>query len=202
MSVITGLWRWRHNPLRRATDLVEAWGTLLAALLLAIAAPAAGAVGGAVVDSSLRGTMRAQYEQRHLTTAVVTGRPPGSHRKAYDPESARPHDLGSRVSAIWQAPDGSRRTGTLHAPGRDPRAGTTFRAWTDANGEPVAAPMNPVTARIHAVLAGSLTAALAAALVLCGRRLFVRRLILARHRRLDQAWAKTGPDWGRTGADS
>lgn len=197
-----GLWRWRHNPLRRATDLVEAWGTLLAALLLALAAPAAGAVGGAAVDSSLRGSMRAQHEQRHLTTAVVTGRPPGSHGRAYDPESARARDTGSRVTASWQAPDGGRRTGTLSAPGRDPRAGTTFPAWTDASGEPVAAPMNADTARIHAVLAGSLTAALAAALVVCGRQLFVRRLVLARHRRLDQAWAEAGPDWGRTGADS
>jgi hypothetical protein len=202
MGVITGLWRWRHNSLRRATDLVEAWGTLLAALLLALAAPAAGAFAGAAVDSSLRGMTRAQAEQRHPTTAVVTGRPPGSHREAYDPESAGAHDRGRRVNASWQAPDGTRRTGTMPAPGRDPRAGTTFRAWTDANGEPVSAPMSASTARAHAVLAGFLTAALAAALVVCGRRLFVWRLVLARHRRLDRAWAGAGPNWGRTGADS
>ena len=25
MRAISGLWRWRDNPLRRATDLAEAW---------------------------------------------------------------------------------------------------------------------------------------------------------------------------------
>ena len=34
MRAISGLWRWRHNPLRRATDLAEAW-VALAALLAA-----------------------------------------------------------------------------------------------------------------------------------------------------------------------
>ena len=37
---LIGLWRWRHNPLRRTTDLVEAWLARWLDSLAAVAAPA------------------------------------------------------------------------------------------------------------------------------------------------------------------
>ncbi|MFJ4923796.1 hypothetical protein [Streptomyces sp. NPDC088725] len=194
MNVITGLRRWRHNPLCRTTDLAEAWAALTAALLLVLAAPAAGVICGILADSALQKTVRAQHEQRHLATGTVLRLTPDRRRG--------PHDVSTRVVAKWRAMDGSTHTGTLSAPGRDARAGTTFHFWTDTRGEPANGPVSGGAARIRAVLAGVGAAALAAVLVECGRRLFVWRLVQRRYRRLDRAWAEAGPDWGRAGADS
>ena len=46
MRAISGLWRWRRNPLRRATDLAEAWTCLLALLLILVAGPVIGSATG------------------------------------------------------------------------------------------------------------------------------------------------------------
>ncbi|MFD5030687.1 hypothetical protein ACFWM0_09740 [Streptomyces sp. NPDC058405] len=202
MRSIVGLWRWRRNPLRRSTDLVEAWVALTAALLLAAAAPATGWICGALVDASLRDTVRLQHEQRHRTTAVVVGRSTARHVNAYDAESSTEHDAGSLVIATWHAADGSAHTGTVSAPLYRPHAGDTFSMWADERGEQVKRPMNAASARVHAVLAGFGTAAVAAVFVECVRRLIVWRLIQRRYERLDRAWAEAGPDWGRTGAGS
>ncbi|MFE4640736.1 hypothetical protein [Streptomyces sp. NPDC056730] len=203
MRIIVGLWRWRHNPLRRGTDLVEAWVALTAVLLFALATPAAGWLCGNTLDSSLRATARVQHEQRHRTTAVVVDRAADQRRTAYDAESLSNRSPGTRVTATWYAPDGSARTGTVSAPLRDPRAGDTFSMWTDRRTDKqLRGPMNATSARVHAVLAGFGATALAVGLVEGARRLIVWRLVQRRYRRLDRAWAAAGPDWGRTGAGS
>ncbi|MDX3853885.1 hypothetical protein [Streptomyces sp. AK02-01A] len=202
MRSIAGLWRWRRNPLRRVTDLVEAWVALTAVLLFAVATPASGWICGTLIDSSLQRTVRLQHEQRHRTTAVVTGPASERHRDAYDAESAANHAAGSRVTATWRSADGRTHTGTVSAPLRAPRPGETFGIWADEQGKQVRGPMNGTSARVHAILAGFGSAALAAGLVECLRRLIVWQLKQRRYKRLDRAWAKAGPDWGRTGAGS
>ncbi|MFF3751765.1 hypothetical protein ACFYYH_15115 [Streptomyces sp. NPDC002018] len=202
MRTILGLWRWRRNPLRRTTDLVEAWAALVAVGLIALAAPAVGWLCGNAVDASLRETVRHQHDQRHRTTATVVGRSTERHAVAFDAESTAEHDTGSRVIATWRAVDGSSHTAPLSAPSREPRPGDTFGIWADERGRPVRPPMNADSARTHAMLAGFGVAVLAAGLAECGRRLIVWRLVLRRHERLDRAWADAGPDWGRTGAGS
>ncbi|QIQ06250.1 Rv1733c family protein [Streptomyces liangshanensis] len=202
MRSIVGLWRWRKNPLRRGTDLMEAWVALVAALLLALAAPATGWVSGSRINSSLQHTVRLQREERHRTTVTVTGQPKEHHHNAFDAESAVDHDGGGRVLAAWTAADGTRRTGTLTAPGHRTAAGSTFTIWTDPRGKPVKSPMDGSWARLNAVTAGATTALMAAVLVELLRRLVVWRLVRRRYHLLDRAWAKAGPDWGRTGAGS
>jgi hypothetical protein len=199
---IVGLWRWRKNPLRRGTDILEAWVALVAALLLALAAPATGLVCGTRINSSLQHTVRLQREERHRTTVVVTDLPKDEHRSAVDAESAVDHSGGSEVLAKWSAADGTPRTGTLTAPGRHVRPGSTFTIWTDPRGKPVKGPMDGGFARLNAVMAGAGTTLVAAALVELLRRLVLWRLMRRRYSRLDRAWAKAGPDWGRTGAGS
>lgn len=202
MRSIVGLWRWRKNPLRRGTDLMEAWVALVAALLLALAAPATGWICGSRINSSLQHTVRLQREERHRTTVVVTGQPKEHHHNAFDAESAADHGGGSQVLATWSAADGTRRTGTLTAPGRRITPGATFTIWTDPLGKPVRGPMNGDWARLNAVMAGAATTLVAAVLVELLRRLVLWRLVRRRYSRLDRAWAKAGPDWGRTGAGS
>jgi hypothetical protein len=181
---------------------VEAWVALATALLLALGAPVAGWAGGARIDSSLQQTVRLQHEQRHRTTAVVTGLPTERQRDAFDAESAIGRNGGSQVIAKWKAVDGSPHTGTIIAPGHQVRPGFSFSIWADQHGRQVRSPMNGTLATVHAALAGFALAVLAAGLVEFLRRLIVWRLVLRRYSRLDGAWAKAGPDWGRTGAGS
>ncbi|MEV6652522.1 hypothetical protein [Streptomyces sp. NPDC051219] len=194
-----GLWRWRRNPLRRTTDLVEAWVSLVALVLIVLAAPATGWSTGARVEETLHRAVRVQHEQRHHIAAVVVRSPRGP---ALSPHS----DAGSeqpsrrRVVADWTAPDGSRHTGTVSGAPRASETGDRFRVWTDTQGRIVSRPMDRATATTHAALAGFASAAATAVLVEVARRLIVRRLVHRRYVQLDRAWAAAGPDWGRTGA--
>lgn len=223
MRAVVGLWRWRHNPLRRATDLAEAWVALAALLLICVAAPVTGLVAGAATNTSLQQSVRLQQEQRHPTTAQVLdhdehdgrdradggdgaegrdGRGAYERSAARDAETTTDHRPRRSVPAQWTGPDGTRRTGALTTARHDTAPGDTFRIWTDDRGRPVNPPMSEQTARDHAVLAGIGTMLLSAGLVECVRRLIVWRLVQRRYARLDRAWAQAGPDWGRTGAGS
>ncbi|WP_326648182.1 Rv1733c family protein [Streptomyces sp. NBC_01750] len=202
MRAAKGVWRWRHNPLRRTTDLFEAWVALVAALLLVTAAPAVGWAAGTLTDESLRAAVRIQRQQRHPVTATVLKPAPAPKPAPYDPESSAAHQKRRPVIARWTAVDGSRHTGTVSAVLRTTLAGDTFTIWTDRAGRVVSHPLDAATARVHAVLAGIGAALTAAGLITCARRLVVRRLVRRRYARLDEAWAAAGPDWGRTGAGS
>ncbi|MFF2008588.1 hypothetical protein ACFVWY_05875 [Streptomyces sp. NPDC058195] len=196
---MTGVWRWRGNRLRRATDRREAWAALAALLLMVLAAPALGWVCGARTDDSLQESVRAQRAGRHATTAVVVRRSPQGPRPASGPETSSQRSRQTLVVARWRAPDGTKRQGTV--PVRSWRTGPGARVelWTDREGRPVPRPMDAATAHAHAVLAGVGTALLAAGAVEAVRQLVVRRMQKTRYDRIDQEWARTGPDWGRTG---
>ncbi|WP_406002293.1 hypothetical protein [Streptomyces sp. NBC_00829] len=202
MRTAAGVWRWRRNPLRRATDLLEAWLALVAAVLLVTAAPAVGWISGSLTDESLRQAVRAQRQQRHPVTATVVRQARKPKPSAYDSESPAAHEKRRPVVAKWRAVDGSRHTGTVSTVLRTARPGSIFTIWTDSSGQMVNRPMDPATVRVHAVLAGTGAAFGAAGLVECARRLIVWRLVRLRYARLDRAWAAAGPDWGRTGAGS
>ncbi|MFC8273011.1 hypothetical protein ACFUJR_10830 [Streptomyces sp. NPDC057271] len=202
MRAAIGVWRWRRNPLCRATDLVEAWVALAAVALLVLAVPAAGWISGTRTDASLQRAVQAQARQRPATTARVIRLADTSAPGLQSPESSGEQPARRAVVATWTAPDGTARTGTVATRRELSDPGDTFRLWTDLDRRPVNAPMRPDTARAHAAVVGLLAAALTAVFVEAARRLVVRRLTHQRYRRLDRAWAKTGPDWGRTGAGS
>ncbi|MDG9718384.1 hypothetical protein [Streptomyces sp. DH24] len=201
MRAISGLWRWRHNPLCRATDLAEARLALAALLLLLLVAPVAGTLVGGAAEESLRRSVRDQHETRHRVGASVIRRLDDSLLDT-DPEASTGRDLRSRVLARWTAPDGSTHHGAVMAGLKDPRPGDRFTIWTDRQGRLVARPLDSATATTHAVLAGFGAALLTAGLVETGRRLIMRRMTRLRHARWDQAWDRAGPDWGRTGTGS
>ncbi|MFE3323752.1 hypothetical protein [Streptomyces sp. NPDC059176] len=201
MRALTGLWRWRHNPLRRTTDLVEAWGAFTAVFMLTVAVPLIGWACGRAADDGLQESVRAQEERTHPTTARVLHAAAAAPRGSAAGEAA-PGDRRRAVLAEWKAADGSRRTGTLVTGSLTAAPGDTFRMWTDDSGTAVARPVDRETARARAVLAGLGAAVLTAASVEGGRRLFVWRLVQRRYAVLDRAWAKAGPDWGRTGTGS
>ncbi|MEU6762234.1 hypothetical protein ABZ916_06885 [Streptomyces sp. NPDC046853] len=201
MRALVGLWRWRHNPLRRKTDLVEAWVACAALLLIVLAAPLAGFAVGGLSKDALQESVRQQREVRHEVAGTVIkkiSRPPVDP----DPETSSARDRHSRVLAQWTAPDGTAHSGTVLADLRSPDPGDRFKLWTDEHGQVVGRPLDDATASTHAALAGFGVAAAVAGLVEGTRRLVVWRIVLRRYDRWDQAWDKAGPDWGRTGTGS
>jgi hypothetical protein len=201
VRTISGLWRWRHNPLRRATDLAEAWLALAALLTILVLAPVAGTLVAGLTQDSLQESVRKQRESRHLVTATVARKLDRSPLEA-DPETATGQEIRTRVLADWTAPDGTAQHGPVMANLKDPHSGDHFTLWTDAHGRIVARPLDSATATTHAVLAGFGAALLGTALVEGGRRLIVWRMVRRRYARWDQAWDRAGPDWGRTGTGS
>ena len=201
MRTISGLWRWRHNPLRRTSDLVEAWLALVVLLLILVAAPVIGSFVGNIAQGALQQSVRDQRAARHLVTATVVRKLDRSPLDT-DPETSSARDLRSRVVADWTAPDGSGHHGAAMAELKSPHRGDHFAIWTDLHGRIVARPLDPATATTHAVLAGFGAAMLTAGALEAGRRLIVWRMTRRRYARWDQAWDKAGPDWGRTGTGS
>lgn len=201
MRAMSGLWRWRHNPLRRATDLAEAWVALAAMVLILAVAPVAGVVVGGLAQDSLQESVRNQRVTRHLVTATVTRELDRSPLDA-DPETSTGREMRTRVLADWTAPDGTAQHGPVLANLKDPHRGDHFAIWTDVQGHIVARPLDSATATTHAVLAGFGAALLGIGLVESARRLIVWRMVRRRYARWDQAWDRAGPDWGRTGTGS
>ncbi|MFE7958054.1 hypothetical protein [Streptomyces sp. NPDC057413] len=201
VRAILGLWRWRRNPLRRGTDLAESWVALAALLLILSVAPLAGALVGRAADGALQRSAREQQRTRYEVAATVVRE---VERSPLDPGPEVPtgRDTRSRVLADWRGPDGS----THHAPVlttlKSPHHGDHFTIWTDPRGELAARPLDSTTATTHAVLAGTGAALAVGGLIEAGRRLIVWRMVRRRYARLDQAWLRAGPDWGRTGTGS
>jgi hypothetical protein len=199
VRALSGLWRWRRNPLCRATDLAEARLALTALLLMVLVAPLLGVLVGSATQESLHRAAREQRLTRHQVTATVLRGP--EHGPPADPETLT-RDTRTRVLAGWTAPDGSAHQGTVLAQLKSAEPGDRFGVWTDPQGRLVSRPLDSATATTHAVLAGFGAALLASGLAEAGRRLVLRLMVRRRHARLDRAWEQAGPDWGRTGAGS
>ncbi|MFB7266521.1 hypothetical protein ACFCXH_30915 [Streptomyces nojiriensis] len=209
MRTALGVWRWRRNPLRRPTDLFEAWVAFAALVCVLVVAPAVGWVAGLRVDGTLQQAAHQQRQERHLVPAVVLRPAPESAAAAgasasasADASAQRTAPHRTQIVATWTAPDGSSHQGTVPAAEEPPHPGERFRIWTDARGRLVGQPLDPSAAVFHAGMAGLAAAICVATLVETVRRLVVRRLMHRRYIRLDRAWAAAGPDWGRAGAGS
>ncbi|MDH6622759.1 phosphate/sulfate permease [Streptomyces sp. LBL] len=201
MRAISGLWRWRHNPLRRRTDQVEGWVCLAALLVILVVGPVIGSLVGGAAQATLQRAVREQRESHRQVTATVVRKLDRSPLEA-DPEASSGRDLGSRVVADWTAPDGTAHHGTVLAALQSPHRGDHFRLWTDEHGRMVTRPLDSATATTHAVLGGIGAALLTAGVVEGARRLALWRMVRRRYARWDQAWDRAGPDWGRTGTGS
>ncbi|WP_327308226.1 hypothetical protein OG730_36265 [Streptomyces sp. NBC_01298] len=201
MRTAMGVWRWRRNPLRRQTDLFEAWVAFAALVCVLLVAPAIGCAAGLRVDGTLQRAVREQRQERHLVPAVVVRPTPDPLLgAATEPAAQRQAPQRTQIVASWTAPDGSNHQGTVPAAEEPPHPGDRFRIWTDTHGRLVGQPLDPSSASFHAGTAGLAAALGIAALVETLRRLVVRRLMHRRYIRLDRAWAAAGPDWGRADA--
>ncbi|MEU8684068.1 hypothetical protein [Streptomyces sp. NPDC048611] len=182
---------WRPSPLRRRSDVVEAWLVLVTAVLILLGAPAAGLAAAQAVAS---GTGQERQGQRTVA-AVVTENPP--QRIGVDVSGG----VGSRVHATvrWTAADGTARTGvTTVAP--DLRAGDRTTAWLDRDGTLVRDPVTPRQASGESIAIGTVAGTSAGLFLLGAQR--TGRALLNRHRytQWEREWAAADPRWGQRAA--
>ncbi|MGW3938506.1 Rv1733c family protein [Streptomyces sp. NBC_00024] len=184
MNAKAWLWRWRANPLRRRSDVVEARVVLVAVALMAVGAPVAGATTAWSVDDSLQ----QQRQERHPTSGLLIKDAP--YLAGYTGQGT------VRAAVRWTSPDGSVRTGTAPVePGS--KAGTPATIWLDTRGRLTGQPPTAVMAEVEADLAGALAAAGVGAVLLAGRGIAAVRLNRSRDAQWDREWSVVGPQWSR-----
>ncbi|HEY5837125.1 hypothetical protein [Streptomyces sp.] len=192
-------WRWRRNPLRRRTDVVEAWLGVVTAVLFCTV-PLLGWWAGHSVDRNLQRVVRTQRAERTLVTATAlpAARKPatGASSVAAEGRNSDPR-RGDRLR--WTAPDRSVHTATVPVD-LEVWHKSKILLWTDHTGELVTPPLDSTTATTHSVLAGTAAAAAAGGLLLISRQIFLWRLMVRRLDSWEREWARVGQDWGRMGA--
>ncbi|WP_330456039.1 hypothetical protein OIB37_03665 [Streptomyces sp. NBC_00820] len=182
-------WRWRQNPLRRRSDVVEAWTVLVIAVLLFVAAPLTGVAAGLRAHGHARDQARTQRAERHQVRAVVLGR---TDERLPMVRGDREHPY--RAEVRWSEPGGGTRTAPARVPAGT-RTADVVTVWFDGRGRNVAPPPDDAAVWQHAVTIGVCAAAGAAAVVLLGHA--VQRRIALGHRlgEWEREWARTGPRW-------
>ncbi|ONK10424.1 hypothetical protein [Streptomyces sp. MP131-18] len=180
-------WRRRRNPLRRTTDVAEAWVGFAAVAVMAVGAPAAGVATAVAVGDALLEQGREARQQR----AVVLERAPV-------PAVTGAAVAAGRMRAVvrWTEPDGTVRVDQARvADGTE--QGTWVTVWVDGRGRPTGSPAAPAEAWFGATTAGS-AAAVCVGLAAAGARIAVRAHLDARRfARWDREWAEIAPRWSR-----
>ncbi|WP_416978188.1 hypothetical protein [Streptomyces sp. T028] len=177
-------WRWRRNPLKRPTDVVEAWLVLVLWLCAVAAAALAGVWAGAASAEHLE---RQRTERQRVSAVLLENAEPRSSSRV----STAPVWVGVR----WTGPDGASRTDrTRVEPGL--RAGTRIMVWTDTQGRLTARPPSTSAGVLQATATGVLAASMATSAVLgaaaVGRGVLDRR----RMRQWEEEWRQADLRWG------
>ncbi|MEU6591016.1 hypothetical protein ABZ923_17660 [Streptomyces sp. NPDC046881] len=180
------LWRWRRNPLKRHSDVVEAWIVLAGWLLALIAGVFAGVVAARTSESAFT----ARLAQVHPVAAVLTD------DAARTPAAGSGYDDGRVWAAVrWTDADGSVHTDRAKVfPGAP--AGTRITVWANRSDRVVPAPVTGAAADLQSALTGALVAPAAGALVWGAGWLVRGRLIRRRMAEWDEEWKQIGPRWG------
>ncbi len=189
--------RRRDSPLYRVTDRREAWLTVWSAVLIVVGAPLAGWLTGAQAHAALSQVVHRQHVARHQVWATVeqfVRRPVEED----DDEEDSPVGRGRGAQVFWTGPDGVTRSDVTTV-SRRLRPGDRVRLWAGARGRITTAPLSPATASLQSVLVGLVGAVAAGSAVEAGRRLVLGGMRRARYARWEEEWARSGPDWGRTG---
>ncbi|MFF7125385.1 hypothetical protein [Streptomyces sp. NPDC008240] len=182
-------WRWRRNPLRRRSDVIEAWTVLVVTVLLFVVTPLAGVAAGLRAHEQARSLAASQRAERRHVRAVVVGNTP---ERLPTEQGDRDHPYRARVR--WTEPGGGTHTALARVPAKT-RPGDPVTVWFDAQGRSVAPPPDEFAVWQHTITVGVCATGGAAAVVLLGYAL--ERRIALRHRMAEweRGWARTGPKW-------
>ncbi|MDF3299316.1 Rv1733c family protein [Streptomyces tropicalis] len=179
------LWRWRSNPLRRTSDVVEAW-LLLAACVLAVA----GGLLSAVLTSGVmqRSADRVRAESRPMAAELTAEATHGP---------ARPSSAALVWGTVrWTDRDGTAHTGRARVPAAA-RPGNQVTVWTNGRGRLTSPPASAADATFQAALGGLWAGTAAVGAVLGGVKLVRGRLDRHRMAQWAEEWALVDSQWGR-----
>jgi hypothetical protein len=184
-------WRWRRNPLRRRSDVFEAWTALVVAVLLFVGAPLAGAIAAWWAHDEARAVATAQRAERHKVRAEVVGRTPDALPSV---EGGRQHAY--RVTVRWTEPGTAARTATARVPAGT-HHGDMVDVWFDSKGRSVPPPPDETAVWQHTLTIGACASGGAVAVVVLGQS--VVRSVATRHRlaEWEREWTLTEPQWTR-----
>ncbi|WP_438290504.1 Rv1733c family protein [Streptomyces sp. HUAS TT7] len=184
-------WRWRHNPLRRRSDTIEAWTRVVLGTALFLGAPLAGSLAGLTMYDQAQATAAQQRASRHLVRATVLEDVPTSPAST---DGAATRQV-SPVAVRWTTSDGRTVTGNVKMP-EGTRSGSPTDIWVDTHDRTTTAPRSSSDSRAQAMGVGGVTTT-AAGLAVGGLWLAFRST--ANRRRMaewERDWAVTGPQWG------
>ncbi|MEU3253438.1 hypothetical protein [Streptomyces sp. NPDC006997] len=185
-------WRWRRNPLRRRSDVVEAWTVLAVVVLLLVGAPLAGLAAARWAHGEARAAAAALRAERRQVEAQVVGRTARSLPTARDGE-----EYAFRATVRWVERPGARpRTATARVPDGT-HAGDRVPLWVDSHSRPVPPPPSGTAVREHAFATGLCATGGAVAVVLLGHAAVRRAATRRRLAEWERAWARTEPEWTR-----
>ncbi|MFI6564277.1 hypothetical protein [Streptomyces sp. NPDC050534] len=183
-------WRLRRNPLRRRSDLTQAWigvGLLLAAP--AATTPVMFHVGDTAHGHYSR-IAQQQAATRHHTTATLME----NARRHPEPGSAEARETRYPTKVRFPDPHGRAHTATTDVAPAMPK-GSTIRVWADTEGRITEPPLSPDQVRNRAtgsaLVAALAVHAVAAAAYGTAHHIIQRRNLAA----WNTEWARTAPRW-------
>ncbi|MFK0246069.1 hypothetical protein ACIQUM_15315 [Amycolatopsis azurea] len=171
-----------RNPLARREDRIEAFTVLLAIVLVVLALPVAAAVASGVFVARAEQAVTEQATRYRVeATLLEDGAPIAIAGRAGVVQDTSP------AEAAWVTREGDSRIGEVQAT-RGTRAGAKVPVWLDESGNPVAAPLTALDARILGVGTGAGLWLAFAVLVLAGYRCVRVVLDRARSARWQEEW--------------
>ena len=184
-------WRWRHNPLRRRSDVIEAWTALMVAVLVFVGAPLAGALAGWWTHDEAQGVAATQRAERHRVRAEVVGRTPDQLPTV---QGGRQHSY--RVDVRWKDPVTGAHTTNARVPA-GALHGDTVALWFDSRGKIVPPPPSSTAIWQHTLTIGVTVTGGAVAVVLLANAVVHRVATGRRLAEWEREWARTEPEWTR-----
>lgn len=184
---LRGLWPDR-NPLRRASDRVQAAVVAVALLVFLIGGPLIALGAGhwaAAIASRVERAQQASWRQVPAVLLVNAGQ---TMSVGYGGVTA------TQVRARWTAPDGEVRTGDVAAPPGTLK-GATVQIWVDSTGEQTGPPLRHDQATGQTVLAAVTAPLLLGVVTLCLASVAIRILDRRRLADWDADWQTTEPRW-------
>ncbi|MFJ8632029.1 hypothetical protein [Streptomyces sp. NPDC093568] len=182
-------WRRRASPLRRRSDVVEAWTLLATAVLLVVVAPLVGVVAGWWAHEDAGATVQKQRDDRRQVRAEVVGRTSPAIPMA---QSGR--QPSANMTVRWTDPATGTRTDTARVPAGT-RTGQTVDVWLDSRGRTVAPPPDRTAVWQHTVTIGVCATAGAAAVTLLAHTVVRHTAMRRRLAEWEEEWARTEPQW-------
>jgi len=181
---------WGRNPMRRTSDRVEAWSTLvLVTAMLAVAPWAASRAAHSVYRDDVRATAWERQHRVQIDAVLLAD----ARRDSSDDGSPRRQSVPA--IAQWSGPDATVHKGTVYTD-EGSRAGRTIRIWIDDRGF-LAGPPGGRNPSSDAAMVAVLTVAGIAAGLAGIRRIVGWRLDRRRMRAWQLEWTSVGPGWSR-----